>query len=184
MPPINTDPAGLPRIRRLARLVRLLSLLGAAVLLLLPPLFWSQPDWVARVARQQWFAGTTLQLDGAARWGGLAASSLPVAVGLWALWEIWQLFGCFGRGELLARAPAGHLQRLGLAVMAQAAAQPLGQTLAVLALTLGNPPGQRQLVFDLSADHYMSLLFGLVLLALASVIREAARVADENASFV
>lgn len=183
MPPISTDPSGSRRIRRLALAVRLLSALGALVLLGLPPLFWSRPGWVQRVAEQEWGA-RLVQLDAGARWAGLAASALPVAAGLWALWEIWRLFGCYGRGELLALRPAGHLHRLGLALIAQAAALPLGQTLAVLALTLGNAPGQRQLIFRLSSEHYMSLLFGLVLLALAAVMREAARVADENAAFV
>ena len=65
-----------------------------------------------------------------------------------------------------------------------AAAQPLGRTLSVLALTWGNPVGQRQLWFGLSSDHYLALLFGLVLLALAQVLTEAARVAHENAEFV
>ena len=67
---------------------------------------------------------------------------------------------------------------------ALAAAQPLGHTLAILALTWGNPKGERQLWFGLSSDHYLSLLFGLLLLALAQVLHEAARVADENAEFV
>lgn len=183
MPPISQDPAGLSRIRRLARAVRLLSLLGAATLLLIPPLFWSRPDWVTQVAQRHWGV-LQLQLDAAARWAGLASSALPVAVGLWALWEVWRLFGCFAGGELLARRPAAHLRRLGLALIAQAVALPLAQTLAVLALTFGNPPGQRQLLFYLSSDHYLSLLFGLVLLALAMVMHEAARVADENAEFV
>ena len=65
-----------------------------------------------------------------------------------------------------------------------AAALPLGQTLTVLALTLGNPPGQRQLWVGLTSQHYLSLLFGLVLLAVSTVLVEAARVADENAEFV
>jgi len=178
-----SDPAGLRRIRRLALWVRLLSLAGALVLLALPLLFWSQPDWVARTAQQEWHV-LHVRVDIAARLGGLLATALPAGCGLWAMWEIWCLFGCYARGELLALRPARHLHRLGLALVALAAAMPLGHTLSILALTLGNPPGQRQVWVGLSSQHYLSLLFGLMLLALAAVMREAARVADENAEFV
>jgi hypothetical protein len=97
---------------------------------------------------------------------------------------MWSLFGCFAEGELLAPRPAQHLRRLGLGVCSLAAVQPLGHTLAILALTWGNPKGQRQLWFGLSSDHYLALLFGLLLLALAQVLHEAVRVADENAGFI
>ncbi|MFX7992937.1 hypothetical protein ABTK58_20750, partial [Acinetobacter baumannii] len=83
------------------------------------------------------------------------ASLLPTGVSLFALWQMWSLFGCFAQGELLTRRPAQHLRRLGLGMCALAAAQPLGQTLVVLALTWGNPKGERQLVFGLSGDHYL-----------------------------
>jgi hypothetical protein len=175
--------AGLRRIRRLALLVRLLSLIGALTLSTLPLLFWSRPGWVASVARQEWGV-IQVQLDAGARLGGLAATALPIAFGLWAMWQIWSLFGCYARGELLAPRPAHHLHRLGLALVGLAVAMPLGHTFSVLALTLGNPPGQRHLIFGLSSQHYLSLLFGLMLLALAAVLGEAARVANENAEFV
>ena len=82
MPPVHPASAGLPRIRRLALAVRLLSLLGAAALLLLPPLFWSQPDWVAEVARQQWGVGAPLRLDATARWAGLAWRLTPARLAI------------------------------------------------------------------------------------------------------
>ena len=95
-----------------------------------------------------------------------------------------EVFGCFAQGELLTRRPAAHLRRLAFGLCALAPAQPLGHTLAILALTWGNPPGERQIWVGLSSDHYLALLFGLLLLALAQVLHEAARVADENAEFV
>ncbi|MCX2861059.1 DUF2975 domain-containing protein [Paucibacter sp. PLA-PC-4] len=176
---------GQRRIQGLIRLVRLLALVGGAAQLLLPLLFWSQPEWVARVARQEWgSSAANLQLDGGSRLAGLAASALPALVGAWAMWQVWCLFGCYARSELLALAPVRHLHRLGLALVGLALAMPLGQTLALLALTLGNPPGERQLALTLSSEHYLCLLFGLMLLAIAAVMREAVRVADENAEFI
>ncbi|RTL22988.1 MAG: DUF2975 domain-containing protein [Burkholderiales bacterium] len=181
--PNSFSADGLKRIRRLAWAVRSLCLLGVVVIGTLPFIFWAQPDWVADVASRLW-AVNKLQLDLGPRLWGLAASLLPTSVSLFALWQMWSLFGCFAQGELLTRRPAQHLRRLGLGMCALAAAQPLGQTLVVLALTWGNPKGERQLVFGLSGDHYLALLFGLLLLALAQVLHEAARVADENAEFV
>lgn len=181
--PDSFSSDGLRRIRRLAFVVRLLSLLGAVVIATLPFMFWAEADWVAEVATREW-AVTKLQLDLGSRLAGLTASLLPVSVSVFALWQMWSLFGCFAAGELLARRPAAHLRRLGFSLCALAAAQPLGRTLTILALTWGNPKGERQLWVGLSSDHYLSLLFGLLLLALAQVLTEAARVADENAEFV
>lgn len=181
--PDSFSADGLRRIRRLAWVVRLLCLLGVVVIGTLPFIFWAEADWVAEVASHLWNVNK-LQLDLGSRLWGLAASMLPTSVSLFALWQMWSLFGCFAQGELLARRPAQHLRRLGLGLCALAAAQPLGQTLAILALTWGNPKGERQLWFGLSADHYLALLFGLLLLALAQVLSEAARVADENAEFI
>lgn len=175
--------AGLSRIRRLAWIVRLLCLLGVVVIGTLPFIFWADADWVADIAANTWRL-SKLQLDLGSRLWGLAASMLPTGASLFALWQMWSLFGCFAQGELLARRPAQHLRRLAFGLCALAAAQPLGQTLAILALTWGNPKGERQLWLGLSSDHYLALLFGLLLLALAQVLHEAARVAEENAEFV
>lgn len=181
--PDSFSPDSLRRIRRLAFAVRALCLVGVVIIGTLPFIFWAQPDWVADVVTREWRMNR-VQLDLYARLGGLAGSLLPTATILFALWQMWSLFGCFARGELLALQPAGHLRRLGLSLCLLAAAQPLGRTLSVLALTWGNPVGERQLWFGLSSDHYLALLFGLLLLALAQVLTEAARVANENAEFV
>jgi hypothetical protein len=69
-------------------------------------------------------------------------------------------------------------------VISYAPAVTAGQTLTALALTWANPPGQRMLWLGLSSQHYVALLIGLVLLAVSTVLLEAARVADENAEFV
>jgi len=181
--PDSSPTAGLRRIRRLAVIVRTLSLIGAVVIGTLPFLFWAQPDWVADVAQQLW-AVKMLQVDMSSRLWALAGSLLPVAVSLYALWQMWALFGCFAQGELLASEPAMHLRKLGLGLCSLAAAQPVGHTLAILALTWGNPKGERQLWFGLSSEHYLAVLFGLLLLALAQVLLEGARLADENREFV
>jgi hypothetical protein len=171
------------RIARLSRWVRLICVPLGLLLLCMPALFWAQPDWVETFARSAWGL-TTLQLDGPARLGGLAASLPSSVVGAWALWQVWMLFGCFGRGELFSQRTALHLQRAGGALLMLVLIMPLSRTFAALALTLGNPVGKRLLVFTLDFNQLACLLAGLVMLALARVMHEAARVADENAAFV
>lgn len=181
--PDSFSADGLRRIRRLAFWVRAMCLVGLVVIGTLPFVFWAQPDWVAEVVGQFWGV-EKFQVTMTARLGGLAASLLPVGAILFSLWQMWMLFGCFARGELLAQEPAAHLRHLGLGMCALPFTQVLGRTLAILALTWGNPKGERQLWVGFSADHYLALLFGLLLLALAQVLLEAARVADENKGFI
>ncbi len=81
-------------------------------------------------------------------------------------------------------AAARHLQLFGASVFAQG---PLGPPLSValtVGLTLANPPGERMLAITSSIRDYFALIVGGVLFAAASVMREAARIADENAGFV
>lgn len=178
-------PAGLQRIRWMARCVRVMCVIGLAIMALLPVAFWHDAAWVQRVARDEWLSGAApMQLDAASRLLGFAAG-LPVQLlTMVALWQLWRLFGCYGRGEVFTLGAIRHLQRLGQSVILMAPAMPLCHTLAVLALTWGNPPGQRVLVFSLSTQHYLALLFGLVLLAMGLVMQEARRMAQENAEFI
>lgn len=179
----DIDKLGL--VRRLSWWVRLFCLLGAAALVFAPALLWSRPEWLESVARTSWISnGAPLQLDAGSRFWGWLASCLPGAVLLFALWQIWSLFGYYRRGEIFKGGPATHLKRLGAALMVNAVAQPLSTTLAVLALTLGNPVGKRQLVVGLGFEHFTSFGVGLAILGIAVVMQEAARLAQENAEFV
>jgi len=185
MPITSSSFPGLPRIRRLAFWLRLMCVLGAAAVLLIPLQLWTSDSWLLHVARHQWEAGQQpLNLSPLTRGLGLAIAALPGSAALLALWQLWSLFGCYARGQIFSAEPVQRLRRMGLALVALAPALPLSHTLSVLALTWQNPPGQRVLVLALAFQHYLALLFGLVLLAMATVMAEAARVAEENAGFV
>ena len=69
-------------------------------------------------------------------------------------------------------------------VLATAFATPLyGAVLSVI-VTFDRQPGTRQLNLQFSSTDYTMLLIGAVLLAIATVMAEAARVAEDNAGFV
>jgi len=181
---VSTRP--LDRVRRLALWVQLLCVAGAAIVVLVPAQLWSRADWLETVVRKFWVtdAGIPLQLDAASRAWGWAASCLPSAVLLFALWQVWCLFGAYRLGQVFTAEPVLRLRRLAQALMVHALAQPLGHTLSILALTLGNPSGKRQLVLGLAFDHFISFFIGLVIWGIAQVMQQAQAVAAENAEFI
>lgn len=173
------------RLRRLCTFVRVLVVLGALVALTVPGWLWSSPDWVrAQAQRLPEMAGKPMTLDARALWLFALVHVPSLLVDLFLLWQLWRLFGEYGRGDVFSRRALGHLRRFSMGVLVSGALAPVTQTAAALAVTLGNPPGQRQLIIALSSDDYTRLLVGAVLVAITSVMAQAVRVAEENAEFV
>ncbi|MEK8048861.1 DUF2975 domain-containing protein [Ideonella sp. DXS22W] len=166
--------------------VRALVLLGAVAAPLLTLVLWTSDDWLRAVAPQLTglAADTRFTIDDRARaWG--AAASLPVlALVLWTLWRLWQLFGEYARGQVFSRAALGHLRGFARGLLALGLAGPLLRTAVALALTVGNPPGQKLLVLSIDLSDYAQMLVGAVLLTIAAVMDHAAALAEDNAGFV
>lgn len=175
-----------PGLAGLVWLVRGLALLGAATLCLLPAVFWLSPDWVQLAGPQ--IAGldrrATLTIDSRALLIGALASLPGIAAGLAAMHQLWRLFGEYAARRVLGRPAQRHLRNVAACMLAAAVLAPLQRSVISVALTLGNPPGQRMLVFTLSWNDYIAVLGGVVMLAVALVMHEAVRVAEENAGFV
>lgn len=174
-----------PQLRRLCQWVRALVLLGALGQWAVMGLFWTSPEWIAQAAPQMTdLAGQAITLDAQARWLGAAISLLPLAIGWYGLWQLWHLFGHYARGQALTATAQQPLRRFAWAVLLMAPAGPLFRAALGVVLTLGNPPGQRVLAIGVSSNDYLLLLVGLVLLAIATVMAEAVRAAEENRQFV
>ena len=181
----SAPPAGLQHVRRTALCVRLLVALAALALVALPAALLMNPEFLALVAlRVPGLEHRTVDPTLATR-AFAAAAMLPVLlVSLFGLGQMWQLFGGYARGEVFTTAAATRLRRLALVLMSLCLVKPLTGALMSVALTINSPPGQRLVAVGLSSDDYLLLLMGAVLLAIASVMREAARLAAENAEFV
>lgn len=172
------------RLGRVVLVVRVLCVLGVVTLLTVPLWFWLSPENVRALGPQMAGVAGGIVVDDRARTLGAAVSLLPVAVGLYALWQLWRLFAEYGAGRVFGREAQARLKRFAWALLAAALLAPLVRAVMSVVLTLGNPPGQRQLVIGLSWDDYLAVLLAAVLIAIATVMAEAVRVAEENEGFV
>jgi hypothetical protein len=107
-----------------------------------------------------------------------ATASVPTILYTLALWQAMKLFRLYRTGQIFVPAVPAILVRLGYLVLAAAAAGVITRTLVVLLLTMGNPPGQRQLAVGIGTEDILSLIIGLL------VAKEAQRFVDENKGFI
>jgi hypothetical protein len=192
-PPLSLSPvpsrALAQRLGRLARVVRSLCVLAAVVLVAWPLLLLFAPDSLMAVGAGQ-APGVDMRhlLQGeftlAARIRVALASLLPCGLGLALLWQLWTLFGEYQRGAVFSLRALTCLRRFASLLVLLALSSPLTQALVSVAISLDNPPGRRQLVISLSSNDYALVLGALVFVAIARVMTEAARVAQENEGFV
>ena len=177
------------RLCRLARVVRGLCVLAAAVLGAWPLLLLVAPDSLGTFGAGQ-APGIDMRylLQGdftlATRIRVAVASLLPCGLGLAVLWQLWNLFGEYRRGAVFSLRALACLRRFAALLLVLALASPVTQVLLSVAISLDNPPGQRQIVIMLGSSDYALVLGALVFVAIARVMTEAARVAEENEGFV
>jgi len=114
-----------------------------------------------------------------------ALASLPgILLGLLALWHLWRLFGEYAAGRVFGRPAQQHIKAFAWCMLASALLAPLQRAAIGVALTLGNPPGERLLALSVSWSDYVAILCGAVLLAIAVVMSQAGQLAEENDGFV
>jgi hypothetical protein len=146
---------------------------------------WMDPDYSIEVARQNSSAGESLMtLSLQAR--AVSALILCAHLGLlcWALWTAKGLFENFARGQVLEAKTGEDLRLIGGLIAAYALLTPLKGSLISIAVTMGNPPGQRMLAVALGTDELILGVLGVLILVLGHVMAEAARIADDNRQIV
>jgi hypothetical protein len=173
-------PAALARLgRRIQWLVQLYLcalVFGLTATTLLHP---------ALLAHQPALAGLGLDpgsLDRCGRVAALASLAVPALPLLYAVAEALVLCRLMRRGALFTPAVPLHLRRMGIALVAAGALQPVGG--ALLSLVVSRAAGARHLSIALSSDPVGVAVIGAVLIAVAVGAREAVRLADENSRFV
>lgn len=170
---------------RLHAFVTVGGLLGLLAMLSCP--WWMSERWLLQLAAFQWHVAPEhmpAHLPADSLWLTRAALLLPGPLGLIALWHLRQLLAHYRQGALFDVRAARLLRNVGLWLTSMGALQTLVPTLGALALTLHNAPGHRILAFGIGFENYTVLLFGPLIVMLASVMLEAARIAQENQEFV
>lgn len=183
--PMRALPKLPPGLLTLTRVVRVLTAIGAIVLCCVPPWFWLTPEWVkAQGSAISGIGAHPMVIDDRALALG-ALSTLPaIAVALYGMWQLWELFGEYAQGRVFGSVAHGHLRRFAWAILVSALLTPFERAAIGIALTLGNPVGQRLLMLSITWNDYLTVLCGAVLLAVATVMSEAVRLAEENDGFV
>jgi hypothetical protein len=193
--------SGTPRFVHLSRLMMWLTTLGNVVMwvavfgiVLFVGLIVLEayiPNWIRaqiRTQLQEASAGAPTTPHGLVL--GSLVLAIPISVILYGLLAVRRMFAAFARGEVFTAQTARHLQVFAATMLAQAALRPLTAAGLWAVVWFTDPPGDRARTIAFSIDDYLlindyfALIVGGVLLAAATVIREAARIAEENAGFV
>jgi len=172
------------RVRRLSGRLHRVCGVAIPVVLLAPPLWWGMVDTPTvytelpsgipypEVLAPQW------------RFAAAAVTMIPAGVMAWLLVLLRSLFDGFSRGEVFCRESHDRLRRLVRALAVWFGVGVFYRTAVVLAVTLGNPPGQRILTLGLSGGDCATLFLAGVSGVLAWVFAEAVRLRDENAEII
>jgi hypothetical protein len=157
----------------------------AVGLMVVAAAMWLHPDYVEWIAREEWAGGrNALTLTPVSQFGAAAISCTHLGLLCWALWTAKGLFARFAIGATLESQGGKDLRAIGGMIALYAALTPLAKALITVALTLGNPPGQRLLALSVGTNELILGLLGALILVLGHVMAEAARIADDNRQIV
>lgn len=180
--PPRTSPQS--RFRRIALVARWLVAAGAALFCLNALGTWIFPDYAVRIIDS--LVGVTV-LAPLAGWPRVAYVlwDIPsLAVILFALWRLWQLFGEYLHSRVFSARALASLRGFARWTLVAGFWSPVYRAVLSVIVTWNNGPGRRELTINLSSDDYLMLLMGVSLLAISSVMAEAARIAEDNEGFV
>jgi len=173
------------RLIRFSRAMEWLTTIGIVLITVLVVVALFIPAWTRNVALAKLgAAGATLPITPLGQLLAGAVLAIPVGAMLYGLTAVRRMFRNFARGEIFGAGTARDLQIFAATVLAQAPLGPLTSAGLSAALSVGNPPGERAIMIAFSINDYFALIIGGALFATATIMREGARLADENASFV
>ena len=173
------------RLIRLSRAMIWLTTLGIGLIAILILAAILHPSWLRNIALAKLGAvGIALPITPLGQALAGIVLAIPVGIMLYGLFAVRRLFQAFARGEIFSAHTARQLQIFAATVLLQSPLGPLTSAGLSAALSVGNPPGERAITIAFSTNDYFALVVGGVLFAAATIMREGARIAEENASFV
>ncbi len=117
------------------------------------------------------------------RVGALLCEIVPLAIAVWGLLALTRLFRLFASGEVFSAASLQALSQVAAALFWNVVAAFLAEAPISYFLTEASP-AHRAISLTLGTGDVEVLFLAGVALVIARVMAEAARMADENASFV
>jgi hypothetical protein len=184
--PALTPPRSSPqaRFQRIARIARALVLAGGALFTFNALGTWLFPDYAIRTLTSVVQAHVIGPLTPATRAASVLWDIPSLATILMVLLRLWQLFGEYLHSRIFSARALTSLRGFARWTLVAAFWSPVYRAVLSVILTWQNGPGRRELTVDLSSDDYLMVLVGVVILAISSVMAEAARIAEDNEGFV
>ena len=181
MPPRASHQA---RFRRIALIARALVLAGGALFTFNALGTWFFPDYAVSTITSVVQAHIIGPLTPATRVAYVLWDIPSLAIILVVLFRLWQLFGEYLHSRIFSARALTSLRGFARWTLVAAFWSPVYRAVLSVIVTWQNGPGKRELTVDLSSDDYLMVLVGVVILAISSVMAEAARIAEDNEGFV
>ena len=103
---------------------------------------------------------------------------------LYGLWRIRKVFHSFERGTFFTATTARGMRMFALMIMLSVIVRPLTTAMTTVLLTLNNPPGEGTLALSFGSGNIETLFVGLVFFAIAHVMTEGQKLAEDNAQII
>ncbi len=173
------------RIRRVSRMMSALCLIGMVGLPLSLALAWAYPELLGSAYPAfEGLWGEPGSLPIVSRVIGFLVSMIPTGVLIFGMARLRRLFHLYQTGDIFNADASRCLKLFAITVMLQAVLGPLAGAAHSVIVTFHNPPGERVLSLSLGSGEFAALLLGGLLLVIAWIMGESAKVADENRQFV
>jgi hypothetical protein len=115
---------------------------------------------------------------------GMAVSLPPVVTLCLAFWHLQILFGQYAQGAVFSSEAVRRLAGFGWALVLLVPVQLLTEPLESVAVTLFNPPGQREVMIGFELYDTVALLIGGAVIVIAWVMGEARRLELDHSEIV
>lgn len=112
---------------------------------------------------------------------GFVVSMIPATVDMVVLWYLIKLFSLYARGDVFTATNVRYIRRVGVAMLIGQALNPFYQSLLTIAITLGNPKGQRMISLGIGSSNLSEIVTAIMIIVVAWIMDEARKLQEEQA---
>jgi hypothetical protein len=183
---VDNRPAGVTDRRvRWARIMSGSTIAGMVMAVAGTVWIWMDPDLVRTILTPTLgIAGHPVTVTPGVQIIGLALSAPPLALLIYLLLQARAVFTGFIAGHVITDLAANRVWRIGMILVAKGLLVPFWRAAATVLVTINNTAGHKIVSLSLNLDDVLWAIVGGLLVAIGWTLREAARIAEENASFV